>query len=204
MLRLVPLWLADPTQASSPSWLTSPTVALLSLIATVTALLQAAVSVGKWFMKRTEKLSIRKRLVIVAALLCFIADAIISPLTWSTIVAIDAKSDPLWEAEIYPVITTASAFAGAFFLLHITAKMGRRAVCASVLLIVLGLGFPAFVYTYNKTSMLDLLLIAAIPVLGIAAAVFAAVAQRRPDTQNADADAPSVVGAGSAALWGRG
>lgn len=209
MFRLVPLWLADPTQAPVPSWLTSPTVALLGFAAMVISLLQAVASVGKWFMKRTEKLSTRRRLVIIAALLCFIADAILSPLTWSTIVAIDAKADPLWQAELYPVITTASAFAGAFFLLHITAEMGWRAVTAPILLIVIGLGFPAFVYAYNKTSILDLCLIASIPVLGIAAAVFAAVAQRRPDAQNADAedadadaDDSSVVAAGNVVLLG--
>jgi hypothetical protein len=200
----VPLWLADPTQTSVPSWLTSPTVALLGFVATVASLLQSTVAVGKWFMKRTEKLSNRRRAAIAASVLCFIATAIISPLTWSTIVAIDARSDPLYLAELYPVMTTASAFAGASLLLNFSARVERRLILSASLLIFIGLAFPTAVYAISIKSMWDVLLVATIPGISIAAVVFSATAHLRSKAQNAHAEDSSVVGAGSAALFGPG
>lgn len=192
ILPHVHLWLADQAPSSMPSWLTSPTVAILGFVATVISIAQGAVSVTKWFMGRTEKPSARRRLAIATGILSIISVAILAPLTWSMIMKIDERGgDPAWVAGLYPVILFVPAIMVAVFLMNYEFKRERITISAFLVLIFC-LALPTIIFDDTNRSVWERYLISLAPGLAVAMVVvtFLAYFLPRAKPHNADAQKP--------------
>lgn len=131
-LAVVP-WLSDPSQATTTtSWLNSPAVMFIGLIGAVVSIIQAVVAVGKWTKEVAGKEGARRRLTITFATACLAANAIVAPVTWTTVIAAD-KGDSHWVADLYPVMTCLMVLAGSFWVLLLTSRRsaGRPSCPAS-------------------------------------------------------------------------
>jgi hypothetical protein len=173
MFRAMHMWLADQAQSSVPAWLTSPWVALLGLVSSVIAVLQALIASTKWFAKRTDKASTRQRLAVSLAVCVFACIVVLAPLTWEMMAVEDTKagSNPLWIAEMYPVCVFSPLLICIIFFLQ--AGDGRRnwrsgaAIVAFILTLGL-LAFPAGLYDSQHSSFWEQCLVSATPTLAIA------------------------------------
>jgi hypothetical protein len=179
------LWLADATQNSTPSWLTSPTVAILGFIAAVIAILQGIIATVKWFIGQTNKPSARRRLAISAALCSIISVAVLAPLTWSMITAIDAKMDPRWQADIYPIIIFVPTLMFALILLNFDLKESIRATVVLFAGIIACLGLPTIIYDVTVKSTWERCLVNAIPGITILLLTMTVLSHLWPRTKTA-------------------
>lgn len=151
------VWLADQAQSSVPAWLTSPWVAILGLVSSIIAVLQGIVAVTKWFAKRTDKASTRKRLNVSLGASIIASTLVVAPFTWET-VAIKAGreggSNPLWVAEIYPGIVFIPLVICVIYYFTVDAFNWKERVTYWVfLLTTVGLVFPTYIYDiYNRLA----------------------------------------------------
>jgi hypothetical protein len=167
-LRSVPAWLADPTQGTTPSWLTSPTVAFLSFIATVISIVQCITTVAKWIGNLTHKEGARHQFSIALVAASLVGIAIMAPLTWAMIIADDAKiGDPGWINQLYPMMVFGTVLSGTMAVL-VSIRAKRRAPIAAYFLIAMGLSFSAFTYSVAGRPVWERCLVDTIP-----AAIFA-------------------------------
>ena len=151
------MWLADPAQSSVPAWLTSPWVAVLGLVSSLIAALQGIVAVAKWFAKRTDKISTRKRLNVSLGVSIIASTLVVAPFTWE-MVAIKAGgedgSNPLWVAEIYPGIVFIPLFICVMYYFTLNALNWKERVTYWVfLLTTVGLVFPV-IFSISTISRL--------------------------------------------------
>jgi hypothetical protein len=190
ILRHVNLWLADQSHSSMPAWLSSPTVAILGLLATVISILQAGISTYKWFINRTEKPSSQRRLAISAAAMSIIAIMVLCPLTWWKITETDAKTgDPHWAAGLYPVTVFVPAIMAALFLLNFEFRRNGRIMSFAVLAITLCFALPTAVYDTSVRSIWDRYLVSVIPGIAVAMLLAMLLAHFIPRAEKED-DAP--------------
>jgi hypothetical protein len=183
ILPHVLLWLADATQNSTLSWLTSPTVVILGFIAAVIAILQGIISAVKWFIGQTNKSSTRRRLIIFAALCTVISVAILAPITWSSITAIDAKMDPKWLADLYPIIIFVPALLCALLLLNFDFKSKVRITIELYVGMIACLALPTIIYDTAVKSTQEQYLVSAVPGVTIMVLAMTALSQLWPRTK---------------------
>jgi cytochrome bd-type quinol oxidase subunit 2 len=152
----VHVWLADQARSSVPAWLTNPWVAVLGLVSSVVAVLQGIVAVTKWFAKRTDKPSTRKRLNVSLGVSIIASTLVVAPFTWET-VAIKAGgengSNPLWVAEIYPGVVFIPLLICVMYYFKVDAlNWKERVTYWAFLLTTVGLVFPTYIYDlYNRS-----------------------------------------------------
>jgi hypothetical protein len=193
ILPPVHLWLADQTQSSIPAWLTSPTVALLGLIASAISVLQALISTTKWFMKRTDKRSTRRRLTVSVGICIIASIVVLAPLTWQMMAREDVKagSNPLWVAELYPfcIFLPLILSAMCYFLVDSFKWKGRLPIAPFVLTIgclALSTGF----YDAFHVTIWERCLVTATPGFTVAMLVATYLANLLPRAESHDAKAP--------------
>jgi hypothetical protein len=145
-------WLADPTQEPASSWLNSPAVALIGLIASVISIIQAAVAVGKWMKEMAAKKDARRRATITFAASCMVAMAVISPLTWTTLITVDrGGKDPAWISDLYPVIAILTVAMGCLWITQFDAAKELKQFLLACLEIALGFFMPVFMFDITGT-----------------------------------------------------
>jgi len=153
-------WLADPTQEPASSWLNSPAVMFLGLIGSVISIVQAVVAVGKWTKETTGKEHARRRLSIGFATACLVANAVVAPVTWTTVIAA-AKGDSV--ADLYPVMTCTMVLAGSLWVLLIDIPEKRWPSLLPCWLIAIGLIMPALTYGFTGAPVVERVLVGTLP-----------------------------------------
>jgi len=153
----VHVWLADQAQSSAPAWLTSPWVAVLGLVSSIIAVLQGIVAVTKWFTKRADKASTRKRVNISLGVSIIASTLIVAPFTWETIAIKAGREDgtnPLWVAEIYPgIVFIPLAICVMYYFTVDALNWKERITYWAFLLTTVGLVFPTYTYDiYNRSA----------------------------------------------------
>src|ERR1022692_1864123 len=137
------------------SWLDSPTVALLNFLATAIAIAQGAVSAAKWVHRLTRAEDRYQRLYKMTVLSCFVAIAIIAPVSWQAVVTeARAAGNSGILALLYPVMMNGTAFSGALVLLADDQRgQERRLPVAPCGAVILGLGFAMATYIFSSASV---------------------------------------------------
>ena len=191
------MWLADQAQSSVPAWLTSPVVAILGLIATVISILQGLISTTKWFIKRTDKPSTRRRLTVSAGVCIIASIVVLAPFTWEAMAREDVKlgDNPLWLAELYPVVIFAPLIICATSYFRVNSFNWKdRAIYSSFVLVIISLAFPTFLYDVLHSSIWERCLVSTTPGLTIGMLIMAYMAHLLPRAKpsaGADAQKPS-------------
>ena len=198
------MWLADQVQSSVPAWLTSPVVALLGLIATVISILQGLISTTKWFIKRTDKPGTRRRFTVSVGVCIIASIVVLAPFTWEAMAREDVKvgDNPLWLAELYPVVIFAPLIICAMFYFRIKSFNWKdRPTYSAFILAIISLAFPTFLYDVLHSSIWERCLVSATPGLTIGMLIVTYIAHLLPRAEpSASADAqepPSATTPGS-------
>ena len=132
-------------------------MAVLGLVSSIIAVLQGIIAVTRWFAKRTDKGSTRKRLNISLGVSIIASTLVVAPFTWET-VAIKAGgengSNPLWVAEIYPGIVFIPLFICVMYYFTVDAlNWKERVTYWTFLLTTVGLVLPTYIYDlYNRST----------------------------------------------------
>jgi hypothetical protein len=162
------------------SWLSSPAVAFLSFLVTVIALGQWVISVIRLVDRiMREEGKDRRRAFIAVAVAGLVAVAIISPLTWTAVMAGAAQiGDGGVMSVLYAFMVSGASFIGAWALL-IEARAGHRFSLVPCGMLVGGLGFSATVYVYASPRAWDRYIAALVPGALIAVALILMLALGR-------------------------
>jgi hypothetical protein len=149
----MPFWLADPTQGSTPSWLNNSTVILLAFISSVISIAQAMVSVARWAASLANKKKVHFRLSIVLVAASLASVVVIAPLTWTTLIRLDAQiNDPSWVHPLYPIIVYGMVLSGITMVL-LGNSVTRSENPWAWVQIVTGLGFGITLYNLADTPL---------------------------------------------------
>lgn len=166
----VTLWVGS-LLAMRWSWLSNPTFAILNLIATTIAIGQFLLSLAKRLDKLLRAESKRERIGRAVIFTCYVAIAILTPITWTTIVAIAQKSgNPGWQGFLYPLMLNGLSLIGTLAL-KMSVERKERFYFWPCFSIVFGLGSDSLFYTFGVTSTLERMGVNAIP--GIAMVMIA-------------------------------
>jgi hypothetical protein len=131
------------------SWLSSPAVVLIGLVASLICVGQWIVSLAQGAYPMTQAADKRQRVSVWVAMASLAMVVGTSPLSWPLIVvaAVKAGNGSL-VAALYPVTVNGTAAAGALLLL-LDAVEGRRFSLLHCSMLVGGLAFAAFMYIYS-------------------------------------------------------
>jgi hypothetical protein len=154
------------------SWLSSPAVAFLSFLVTVIALGQWVISVIRLVDRLVrEEGKGRRRALIAVAVAGLVAVAIISPLTWTAVMAVaaDTGNHGLMSVD-YAFVISGTSFIAAWTLL-IDARAGHRFPLVPCCMLVGGLGFAATMYIYASPHAWDRYIAALTPTAVMAVAL---------------------------------
>lgn len=150
------------------SWLSSPTVAFLSFLATVLTLGQFAVLacklVSRWVDAERKSRRPYKAVVVVG----LGALAVVAPLTWSAILtaAHNAGNEGIIGA-LYPPMVLGSALSGLLTLSIWNSEGESGRPWPQAFLILLGFGGVAFIYSFSGAAVWELALVNVFPALVI-------------------------------------
>jgi hypothetical protein len=189
-------WLSDPSQATTTaSWLNSPAVIFIGLMGSVISIIQAVVAVGKWTKEMAGKEGARRRLSITFATACLAANAVLAPVTWTTVIAVDrSMGDPRADNLLYPIMTCSMVLAGSFWVLFVDVPRRKWPSIMPSFLIAIGLIMPALTYNFTRASIWERGLVDILPGIAFAAFILALLTRalsKKPERRDSPAPAAS-------------
>jgi hypothetical protein len=164
------MWLADQTQSAVPAWLTSPWVALLGLVSSAIAVVQAIVASTKWFIAPTDKESTRRHLARSSVVGIVVSVVVLAPLMWQmmAVTGVKAQGNPLWLGEMYSLMIFGSLSLSAYLYLRPGFSYRVSSAYSAFGVVLICLGSPTALYDYYTSSAWERLLVSATPVLTLA------------------------------------
>lgn len=167
----------------------------IGLIGSVISIVQAVVAVGKWTKEMAGREHARRRLSIGFATACLVANAVVAPVTWTTVIAVARGGhDSAWVVDLYPVMTCTMVLADSFWVLGIDIPEKRWPSLLPCLLIALGLIMPALDYIFTGAPVLERILVGALPSVAMMMFVLAILTRalsKKPEHKNSAAPAAS-------------
>lgn len=160
------------------SWLSSPTVQLMGLVASVLTFVQFGVTAWKWLTRQAHGAKDKSdRIYRALSVVGFGVLTVMAPLTWSAIIAVAEKyGQTHWEAFGYPLISNGCCVSGLLSLSLARRERVTQRPWWPGAMTIFGFGSEAAFYFASNGAAWERYALAAIPGVVIALTIWAVLA----------------------------